>query len=145
MLAGRGIRQLELALHSGPGVMARQTGVCLQLRTLLPAPLQLYWLCTLPCPAAHAPPTMRPALPCSPCATFVDPTVHAKSRWEAALGFFYPLQHLFSRVDVSGITLPQLALVPQRQGPPLLQARSAEGRGCFFGAAGAAQPPLMPR
>lgn len=58
---------------------------------------------------------------CSPCATFVDPTVHAKSRWEAALGFFYPLQHLFSRVDVSGITAPQLELVPQRHGPPLLQ------------------------
>ena len=57
----------------------------------------------------------------SPCATFIDPTVHAKSRWEAALAFFYPTQHLFSRVDVSGISAPQLELVPQRQGPPLLQ------------------------
>ncbi|PRW60839.1 hypothetical protein C2E21_0880 [Chlorella sorokiniana] len=57
----------------------------------------------------------------SPCATFIDPTVHAKSRWEAALAFFYPNQHLFSRVEVSGISAPQLAMVPQRHGPPLLQ------------------------
>lgn len=69
--------------------------------------------------ASHCAPLR--ACACSPCATFIDPTVHAKSRWEAALAFFYPIQHLFSRVDVSGISAPQLELVPQRQGPPLLQ------------------------
>ncbi|KAI7845114.1 hypothetical protein COHA_001319 [Chlorella ohadii] len=66
----------------------------------------------------------------SPGATFIDPTVHAKSRWEAALAFFYPIQHLFSRVHVSGISAPQLELVPQRQGPPLLQV-TVQSHQCY--------------
>lgn len=61
----------------------------------------------------------------SPGATFVDPTVHARSRWEAALAFFYPLQHLFSAVRISAISEPQLELVHPPHGPALLQARRA--------------------
>ena len=65
----------------------------------------------------------------SPSAAFVDPTVHARSRWEAALAFFYPLQHLFSAVHISGISEPQLELVHPPRGPALLQVRRLAGRG----------------